>query len=93
MFDTKIYHNLGCECLGCYKIGCNCDCHIGQTHFRTACQELIEKNIYSKGFYDGQKEAFETFEKEKMRLRDCSDQQKFVEMLEDLIRKIKGLKD
>ncbi len=67
MFDTKIYHKYGCECFDCHKIGCCCEYHIKQTGFRTAHQELIERNIYNKGFYDGRKETFEEFEKEKTR--------------------------
>lgn len=88
MFDTKIYHQFGCKCLRCHRSDCFCEYHIGRTDFTEQYQRIIEKNIYSKGFYDGEKEAFETFEKEKIKFRDYSDQQKFVEILKDLIRKI-----
>ena len=92
MFDTKIYHNFGCKCLDCCEVGCRCEYHMGKTDFMASYQMLIEKQIYHKGFYDGEKEAFEEFEKEKIKFNSYSEQEKVVQILEDLIKKIKGRK-
>lgn len=90
MFDTKIYHQFGCNCLDCHKIGCICDYHISHTPCVTARQTIIEQNIYNKGFYDGQNKAWEEHERERYLFKNCSDQQKMVELLKDLIKKIEN---
>ena len=91
MFDTKIYHHaFGCECLDCHKIGCCCDYHLSHTPCMTARQTIIEQNIYNKGFYDGKKETWREFENERKKFMNYTDQQRFVEMLKDLIKKIES---
>ena len=90
MFDTKIYHQFGCECLDCHRVGCTCDYHLSHTPCMTARQTIIEKQIYDKGFYDGRNEAWEQFSKERNKFMSYTDQQRFVEMLKELIKKIEG---
>jgi len=92
MFDTKIFHQFGCECLDRHKIDCGCEYHIGQTGFRNAYQTLIEKQIYEKGFYDGRKEAWADFEREKYLFRDMASQEKMAKLLQGAMLPLEELK-
>lgn len=71
-----------------YSTGCS-QCSCG---FRTAHQQIIEQNIYYKGYADGRRDAYE----DKVRFRTIEEHEKYaaklkeaMKPLEDLLKEIK----
>jgi hypothetical protein len=82
MFDTKIYHQFGCACLGCHPSYCTCDYHIGRTgverEMETARGTVLMRNAYWRGFMDGRKESDEP-----IRFRTPEETERFAKKLRD----------
>jgi len=88
MFDTKIYHQFGCDCLGCHKFGCGCKYHSSRVFSIPLSQQIAEQNIYQKGYMDGRKEETERY---KMRFGNMEDQEKFAKLLKEAIKPLEDL--
>jgi hypothetical protein len=83
MFDKKYYCNCGCGGNNCSMRHCdeNCLRYNTQPPYRSLRQQIVEEGIYNSGYATGRREAYEELEKERTRLRNCTDQEKFVELL------------
>lgn len=58
---------------------------------RTLSQEIIERSIYDRGYYDGRKDAYRENERERRLFRDMGDQEKFAKLLQEAMRPIEDL--
>ncbi len=94
MFDTKNYDS---ECQ-CPKVFCHhyYPEHPFEVERVTASQHVLYNSAYNKGYYEGRKDLWNEFERERKLLRSATDQEKFAKLLqeamgplEDLLKDIK----
>lgn len=82
MFDKKYYCSCGCGGNNCSMRHCDENCwRYNIIPPRTLGQQIVEENIYNSGYSRGRREAYEELEKERTRLKNCADQEKFSELL------------
>lgn len=91
MFDTKIYHNFGCDCLQCHRPDCHCNYHFGRTGAETLRQQILEESIYRRGYYDGQKATYEELNRKGKMFESCTDQQKCAEQIKSAMKPLEEL--
>ena len=58
---------------------------------RTLSQQIIEKNIYNKGYCDGRKEAWQEFEYDRKKFMNMQDQEKFAKLLKESMKPLEEL--
>lgn len=93
MFDTKIYHQFGCGCLECHPVGCRCDYHISHVFHKPLCQQVVEQQIYNKGYYEGRRDAYAELEREKRQFKDATEEKRFAELLNDAMKPLEDLRN
>lgn len=89
MFDTKNYYNpLEYHCYYCHCRNEFCGkTHIG-CHITPLHQSVIEKNIYTKGYFDGMKE---TEERLKIRFKTPDEHELMVKKLKECMKPLEDL--
>ena len=89
MFDTKNYYS-ECECP---KVFCHHrhPIHPFEAERVTASQHILYESAYNKGYYEGRRDSWNEFERERKLLRSATDQERFVKLLQEAMKPLDDL--